>query len=98
MTFIAPLVVLREIIMRWLLFAMAACLPGVAFHLLAADPPAPSNKPVAFKGARIHTVVGPVIERGVLVIDKGKIAAVGAEESVTIPAGTDVLDYAGKTI
>src|SRR5262249_54748804 len=53
---------------------------------------------VAYKGARIHTCAGPVIERGVLLVHKGKIVAVGREEDVTIPAGAVVRDVAGKTI
>lgn len=52
----------------------------------------------AFRGARIIPIVGPTIERGVLVVDGGKITAVGAMGSVTIPQGATVVDLAGKTI
>src|SRR5215471_12785148 len=56
------------------------------------------DAPIAFKNVRIHTAAGPVIERGVLVIQKGKIIAVGAEDVVKIPAGAVVRDLTGKTI
>jgi imidazolonepropionase-like amidohydrolase len=51
---------------------------------------------VAITNARIHTVSGPVIERGTLVIRDGKIAAVGA--NVAVPAGARVIDANGKTV
>lgn len=57
-----------------------------------------AETPVVYRGARIHTASGPVIERGVLVVLKGKILAVGAEDAVKIPAGARVRDVRGKTI
>ncbi len=53
---------------------------------------------IAFKGARIHTATGPVIDRGTLVIHKGKIIAVGDQGDIAIPPGAEVHDVAGKTI
>src|SRR5262249_14504670 len=41
---------------------------------------------------------GPVIERGDLVIHKGKILAVGAQGKVAVPKDAVVLDFSGKTI
>jgi imidazolonepropionase-like amidohydrolase len=67
----------------------------------AVQPPADEPKgqpPVAYRGARIHTAAGPVIERGVLVVHKGKITAVGPEDSTVIPPGAIVRDLTGKTI
>src|SRR5262245_30652081 len=83
--------------MRWFILTLAACFPGLSLALLAADSP-PADKPIAFKGARIHTAIGALIERGVLVIQKNQILAVGAEDSVAIPAGAEVRDCTGKTI
>lgn len=54
--------------------------------------------PLALRGARIHTVSGPVIERGTLVIHKGKIVGVGPMDAVKIPAGAVVRELTGKTI
>src|SRR5262249_19358811 len=53
---------------------------------------------VAYRGARIHTAAGPVIARGVLIVHKGKIVAVGSEETIKIPAGARGHDLTGKTI
>jgi imidazolonepropionase-like amidohydrolase len=55
------------------------------------------EKPIAFKGALIHTVAGAPIENGVLVVHKGKIVSVGKEGS-TIPADATVMDATGKVI
>jgi imidazolonepropionase-like amidohydrolase len=54
--------------------------------------------PVVYRGARIHTASGPVIERGVLIVLKGKILDVGAEDQVKIPANAKVRDMTGKVI
>src|SRR5262249_49626740 len=54
--------------------------------------------PVVYRGARIHTASGPPIERGVLVVYKAKIVAVGPEADVHIPDGSVIRELAGKTI
>jgi len=54
--------------------------------------------PIAFTGARIETASGPAIADGVLVVQGGKIVAVGAAGSVAIPEGAEVRDVAGSTI
>ena len=46
---------------------------------------------VAVRGDVIHTMAGPPIRNGVVVIQDGKIIAVGAAETVTIPSGFRVL-------
>lgn len=40
---------------------------------------------IAIKNAKIHPVDGPVIEKGTVLIDSGKIVKVGAR--VSVPAG-----------
>lgn len=55
------------------------------------------DKPIAFKGALIHTVAGAPIQNGVLVVHKGKIISVGNEGSA-IPADATVVDATGKVI
>ncbi len=81
--------------------AVLLCAPLVVFVALvlapAADAP-PAAGPIAFRGARIHTAAGKPIDDGVLVIDKGKIVAVGPAGSVTIPKGARVIDATGQTI
>ena len=46
---------------------------------------------VAVRGDVIHTMAGPPIRNGVVVIQDGKIIAVGPAETVTIPTGFRVL-------
>ena len=52
----------------------------------------------AFTNARVLPVTGPAIERGTLVVRDGKILAVGPATAVTVPAGADVIDLAGKMV
>ena len=49
---------------------------------------------VAFTGATVHTVSGPVIENGTVVVVDGKITAVGA--NVSTPEGARVVGCSGK--
>jgi imidazolonepropionase-like amidohydrolase len=53
---------------------------------------------VAYRGARIYTAAGPVIEKGVLLVRGGKIVAVGPEETTPVPQGAAIRDLSGKTI
>jgi imidazolonepropionase-like amidohydrolase len=53
---------------------------------------------LVLRGARILPVAGPPIERGVLVVEDGRIAAVGEEGEVAIPAAAEVRDLTGKTV
>ena len=54
---------------------------------------------VVLRGARIITMKGDeVIERGDVVVTGNRIAAVGAQGSVAIPAGAQTIDVSGKTI
>src|SRR5690349_19435919 len=54
--------------------------------------------PVAYRGARIYTASGPVIDVGVLVVHNGKIVDVGPADTVKIPAGARVRDVKGLVI
>lgn len=56
------------------------------------------DKPLAFVGARIIPIVGAPIDNGVLIVQGGKIVAVGSRASVSIPADATVMDVTGKTI
>lgn len=51
---------------------------------------------IAFSGGKIITVTGGVIEDGTVLIDGGKILAVG--KSVEIPAGVQIIDTSGKWV
>jgi imidazolonepropionase-like amidohydrolase len=56
------------------------------------------DKPVALKGGKLLTVSHGTIENGTLVMQAGKITAVGAATSVNIPVDAQVIDATGKTI
>lgn len=62
---------------------------------IAASAAAPPEK-VALVGGRIIPVVGETLEKGTILIERGKIAAVGKE--VDVPYDARVFDMAGKVI
>ncbi|HEX6939238.1 MAG TPA: amidohydrolase family protein [Longimicrobiales bacterium] len=65
----------------------------------ASPPPAPAQqRPIAFTGARIIPITSAPIENGVLVVQGGKIAAVGAAGRVNVPADAEVHDVTGMVI
>lgn len=51
-----------------------------------------------FVGAQIITISGAPIQDGALVVSGGKIVAVGARRSITIPAGAEVFNVDGMVI
>jgi imidazolonepropionase-like amidohydrolase len=53
---------------------------------------------MAFTGAKLIPITGPEIPNGVLVIENGKIVAVGPSGSTPIPAGATRVDASGKII
>jgi imidazolonepropionase-like amidohydrolase len=59
---------------------------------------AQQTKPVVLKGGKLLTVSHGIIENGVLVMEGGKIAALGAATSVTIPGNARVIDVSGMTV
>lgn len=66
--------------------------------LIGAMTIAAQDKPVVLKSGKLLTITHGVIENGVLVMQGGKIVAVGAAGSVSVPAGAQVIDAAGMTI
>ncbi|MGA7565998.1 MAG: amidohydrolase family protein, partial [Terriglobales bacterium] len=56
------------------------------------------DKAIALKGGKLLTVTHGVIENGVIVMQGGKISAVGAASSVKIPSGAQIIDARGMTI
>jgi imidazolonepropionase-like amidohydrolase len=51
---------------------------------------------IAITNAKIHTMAGPVIEKGTIVMRNGKILQVGA--NVQVPSDARVIDAAGKSV
>lgn len=66
------------------LLAVVTSLTSLNFHVLAQD--------LVVKGAEIHTMAGEAIQDGVIVIEDGKIVAVGPASTITIPNNTRVLE------
>ncbi|MEK7757102.1 MAG: amidohydrolase family protein, partial [Planctomycetota bacterium] len=56
------------------------------------------DTPVVFTGATIIPIAGSPIENGALVVHQGKITAVGASSTVSIPADAQRIDATGKVI
>lgn len=65
--------------------------------LIAVSGTAPAQV-LALSGARIIPCVGPEIADGVLVVENGKIKAVGPRADIVIPDGAAVVDVTGKVI
>ncbi len=64
----------------------------------ATAPALDPNKPIAITGGKLLTITHGTIENGVLVIENGKITAVGAAGSVKVPANAQVIDAKGMTV
>lgn len=70
----------------------------VCVAALFACPILGQQQPVAFTNARLIPITGPEIERGTIVVQGGKITAIGPSASVRPPAGARIVDMAGKVI
>ena len=66
--------------------------------LLCAGSITAQDRPTAFINARIIPIAGPAIEQGVLLIQNGKITAVGDVRTVRLSSDVVTIDMAGKTI
>jgi imidazolonepropionase-like amidohydrolase len=73
-------------------------IPGLlaAFALLTAARAPAADHAVVIKGATVLTMAGSTIEDGTVVIENGKIAAVGKE--VAAPAGAEVIEARGEYV
>lgn len=75
----------RRELLRW--WVLLACLWGTTPLF---------GQSIAIVGGDIHTVTGGVIRRGTLLIENGKITAVG--QRIEIPDGVEKIDARGKVI
>ena len=79
----------------FLLLALGALLISLAPHYVSAQRPA--SRPVAIRtGRALDVKTGNYIERAVIVVEQGRIKAIGA--NVEIPAGAEVLDLSRMTV
>lgn len=79
-----------------LVFALSVFAPA-STHAQVVIPTAAQSLPVVLRGATIHTVTKGVITNGTIVLEKGKITAIGGAD-VAVPRGAKVVDYTGKHI
>lgn len=56
------------------------------------------DTPLVFEGAEIIPITGEPISNGVLVVENGKIVAVGEAGAVSIPRNAERIDVSGKVI
>ncbi len=70
----------------------------LGFAVNLGHPMAAAVNTKVFVGARIFDGAGSVIEKGTLVVEDGKIAAVGPSNKVKAPKGAQSIDVRGKTI
>lgn len=95
--------------MRQFLPAAALAVWMAAGGLASAQTPPPRSatasatantaaKPMAFTNARILPIAGQPIERGTLVVQDGKIVAVGPTASTPLPSGAQKIDLNGKVV
>ncbi len=64
----------------------------------AAFPLVAQQKPIALKGGKLLTVSHGTIENGVVVMQNGKITAVGVASSIKIPKDARIIDATGMTV
>ena len=75
-------------IICWLTIALSFC-----WHAGICQP-----EPIAFTNAHIIPVEGSEIENGILIVQNGKIVAVGPAGSISIPGNARQIDASGKVI
>lgn len=54
--------------------------------------------PVVVLGGRVHPIDAPPIERGAVLVDQGRIVAVGTIDQVVVPEGTEIVDATGMNV
>jgi imidazolonepropionase-like amidohydrolase len=77
---------------------MRKYLSGIFILLMLLSQSFGQTKAKAYIGAAIIPIVGQPIENGVLIIQNGKIIAIGDASKVTIPADAEKIDLTGKII
>ena len=70
-----------------------------AIEIVLTLPRAKPEGTTVYRGARIVTMKGDeVIERGMIIVEKDRIKAVGPEGSVAVPPGAKVVDLSARTV
>jgi imidazolonepropionase-like amidohydrolase len=62
-------------------------------------PPAAQKAPLVISGATLHTVSGPVLAGGRMLVERGRITAIaGPGEALNVPAGATTVDLGGRHV
>src|SRR6185369_4069009 len=90
-----------KLINRFLYLCLSVVISGSATFLFAQNDGSEQNQTgkagtFAIVGARIVTVSGATIDNGTIVIQNGKIAAIGA--NVSVPSGAEKIDGKGLSV
>jgi imidazolonepropionase-like amidohydrolase len=56
------------------------------------------DNPIVLKGGKLLTITHGVIENGVILMQAGKITAVGTATAVNVPTGAQIIDATGMTV
>ncbi len=83
------------------LTALELLLPAAAQAGEPSRGASPEDQPpasTAFVGAHLFPISGPPIQDGVLIVEDGRIQAIGTREEIAIPEGVQVKDVAGRVI
>ena len=81
--------------------ALVLILAALSFAQTAKKPSTSSNAnsgTIVLQGGKLLTITHGVIENGVLVMQNGKITAVGAAGSVSVPRDAKVIEVTGMTV
>jgi imidazolonepropionase-like amidohydrolase len=76
--------------------ALGAALVAALLLLPALAAPAAAEEPIAIVGGLVHTLAGPPIEGGTVIVVDGRIAAVGRD--LAVPDSARVVDAAGLVV
>lgn len=80
------------------MLALALCATSLHAQAVMVDTAKPAAAPIAITGGKLLTITHGVIENGVIIVQAGKITAVGTASSVKIPAGSTIVDAKGMTV
>lgn len=72
--------------------------PPLPWERAVAEDVAVESPPVAIVGGTVMTAAGRTIEDGVVVMEDGRIRAVGTRDEVEIPDGAEVVDASGRWV
>jgi len=95
-------VILPRLVMITTLCCLLLCATAFAQRPKPAAKPAPAKpeqaRAIVLRGGKLMTITHGTIENGALVMENGKITAVGAAGSVKVPKNARVIDVTGMTV